>query len=279
MKHINKLSLAILLLITIAIGCKKDEKMVYFEGGTAPVLTSTLPTGSSFTLKAEDSAKSLLDLSWTNPNYKFTTGTSSQDVTYVIEMDSAGKNFAGENKVSITVDPVYSLTKNFTVSKMNNYLLALNFDSFAVRKMEIRIKAYLNNNNAILYSNTINYMAKAYPTPPKVAPPSSGRLFIIGDATPGGWPNPVPEPAQEFTRIDATTFELTISLTGGNSYLLLPVNGSWNDKYGGMGANNTNNVDADDFKRGGGDLKAPAASGTYKIVFDFQKGRYKLTKL
>lgn len=279
MKHINKLSLAILFLITIAIGCKKDEKMVYFEGGTAPVLTSTLPNGSSFTLKAEDSTKPLLDFSWTNPNYQFTTGTSSQNVTYAIEMDSAGKNFSSSNRISITVDPVYSLNRSLTVSKMNDYLLALNFDSFAVRKMDIRIKSYLNNNNAILYSNTISYMAKAYPTPPKVAPPSSGRLFIIGSATPGGWPNPVPEPSQEFTRIDATTFELTIALTGGNSYLLIPVNGSWNDKYGGMGANNTNNVDADDFKQGGGDLKAPAASGTYKIVFDFQKGRYKLTKL
>ena len=61
--------------------------------------------------------------------------------------------------------------------------------------------------------------------------------------------------------------------------MFLPVNGSWNTKYGGIGANNTNNPNEDDFREGGGDLKAPPISGTYKIEVDFQRGKYKLTKL
>ena len=91
--------------------------------------------------------------------------------------------------------------------------------------------------------------------------PSSGDLFLVGNASPGGWNNPVPVPSQKFTQVSATVYELTIALTGGNSYLLLPVNGSWSDKYGGVGSgNNSNNVNGDDFKRGGSDLLAPAAN-------------------
>ncbi|MCX6209004.1 MAG: hypothetical protein NTZ59_05745, partial [Bacteroidetes bacterium] len=148
-----------------------------------------------------------------------------------------------------------------------------------VQTLEIRIKSNLINNNAIMYSNVLTYTATPYPLPPKVALPSSNQLFLVGSASPGGWANPVPVPTQQFTLTSPTTFELTVALNGGESYLLLPINGSWGDKYGGMGANNTNNVDADDFKRGGGDLKAPAVSGNYKIVVDFQSGRFTLTKL
>jgi len=280
MKQINKIALAILFLVATIQGCKKDENINYFEGGTAPVLTSTLASGSTFILNVEDSAKTLLDLSWTNPNYKFTTGMSSQNVTYTIEIDSAGKNFTSSKRIAITGDPVYSLSKTFKVSLMNDYLLnQLKFDTSSIRAIDIRVKANLINNTGILYSNTISYMVKPYPLPPKIALPVSGKLFLVGNASPGGWTNPVPVPSQEFTKSNATTFELTIDLIGGNSYLLLPVNGDWNDKYGGMGANNTNNPDADDFKRGGGDLKAPAVSGNYKITVDFQSGRYTLTKL
>jgi len=80
-------------------------------------------------------------------------------------------------------------------------------------------------------------------------------------------------------------FELTIPLNAGKSYLFLPVAGSWTDKYGGLGANNSNNVNGDDFKFSGGDMKAPAVAGTYKISVNFAasnvagaSGRFTLVK-
>ena len=112
--------------------------------------------------------------------------------------------------------------------------------------------------------------------------PASGRLFIVGNGTAGGdatgWNNPVPVPSQEFSRLDETTWGGVFQLTGGKSYLLLPTNNNvWDIKYGGTGANNANNVDGDNFKVGGGDLKTPAASGMYKIIFDFQQGKFTVT--
>jgi hypothetical protein len=66
--------------------------------------------------------------------------------------------------------------------------------------------------------------------------PASGRLFIVGDGTAGGWTNPVPVPTQELSRIDETTWGGIFQLTGGKSYLLLPTNNNvWDIKYGGTG--------------------------------------------
>jgi hypothetical protein len=71
----------------------------------------------------------------------------------------------------------------------------------------------------------------------------------------------------------------SIALNGGQSYLFVPLYGDWNAKYGGVGANNTNNVNGDDFRANGGDLLAPPVSGNYKIEVDFQRGKFTVTKL
>lgn len=277
MKFLSKILLLALVTTTVFYACKKDENQIYYTGGTAPVLKSSAATGSSLSLSETNKDLVAMKLWWTNPNYQFTTGISSQDVTYTIEIDTTGANFSSPNKkeVSLSAD----LMKEITIGDLNKYLVAdMKLKAEVNHDIEIRIKSSLSG-SAALYSNVFKYSIKPYLVV-KVALPSSGDLFLVGSATPGGWSNPVPEPSQKFTKISASTYELTIALTGGDSYLLLPVNGSWSDKYGGVGSsNNTNNVDGDDFKRGGSDLKAPPVSGNYKITVDFQEGKFKLVKL
>jgi hypothetical protein len=70
-----------------------------FEGGTAPVLSAN----------ADQEA---LKLSWTNPSYMFNTGVSSQNVSYVLEIDTAGANFASGVKKSYSI--VSDVSKTFT---------------------------------------------------------------------------------------------------------------------------------------------------------------------
>jgi len=143
--------------------------------------------------------------------------------------------------------------------------------------IEVRVVSTIGNAAAPLASNVFKYKATPYEIL-KIALPASGKLFLVGSATPGGWNNPVPVPSQEFTKV-GSSFVLTVNIIGGNSYLMLPVNGDWSDKYGGTGSsNNSNNPMSDDFKRGGSDLLAPAASGLYKITVDFKEGRFKFEK-
>jgi hypothetical protein len=274
MKQITKL-FQILIPALLLWGCEKDENRIYFEGATPPVLTSTV--SGEVPLLFKDADKEVLRVSWTNPEYQFTTGVSSQDVSYLLEIDTTGSNFTNPKRRTLSIKN--NLSKSFTHSELNDYLLnTLELQPDMPHAVEMRVTASLNGTAVPVASNVLQLTVTPYTVPPKVAPPASGKLFIVGSATPGGWDNPVPVPAQEFTQVTPTLYEITVPLTGGNSYLFLPVNGDWGAKYGGMGDNNSNNVEGDDFKAGGGDLKAPDASGTYKIQVNFQTGRFTLTK-
>lgn len=274
----NRLLLLTAFLVGLA-ACKKDEKKVYFEGGTAPVLTASRTTTIplSFVNKDQEAIK----LSWTNPNYSFTTGTSSQNVTYQVEIDTTGANFTNPNKKTIAISN--NLGVSFTQGEFNDFLLnQLLLDSTMSHNIEIRVRSAIGS-AVPLYSNVLKYTVKPYAIPPKVDPPPTGKLFITGSATPASWQCGCGEPelaSQQFTRVNNTLYVLpSIALTGGGSYLLLPQYGSWSAKYGGLGSNNSNNVDGDDFKANGGDLLAPPVSGNYKIEVNFQTGKFKLTKL
>lgn len=281
MKH--KLLLFASFLAVVLFACKKDENRVYFEGGTKPVITAVTNSGTStlnmsFATQAEQAVK----LTWSNPDYRFNTGVSSQNVTYILEVDTVGANFTNPKKKSISITNELGYT--FTQSELNDIML--NQLELLVEKpheIEMRVRASLaGSSKSELISESKSFTATPYKIPPKVAPPASGKLFIIGNATPGGdatgWNNPVPA-SQQLTKKSETLYEITIALHASKSYLFIPVNGSWSAKYGGTGANNTNNPDGDDFKPEGGDLISPAAAGTYKIQVDFQRGKFTLTKI
>lgn len=257
------------------ISCKKEENQIFYEGGTAPVLAAnktTIPL--SFGNKDIEAVK----FTWTNPNYKFTTGLSSQDVSYALEIDTTNSNFTNPSRKIITLAKDLSVT--MTQGELNDYLVnQLLLKTGQTHNVEIRVTSSIKS-QVPLVSNVLKYVLTPFALPPKVTPPTTNKLYLVGSATPGGWNNPVPVPTQEFTQVSPTFYQInSIALSAGNSYLFLPLNGDWGVKFGAIGANNSNNVNEDDFRQGGGDLLAPAVSGNYKIEVDFQRGKFKLTKL
>jgi hypothetical protein len=275
MKKILKKIAPVAMAALLVWGCEKDENKVMFENGTNPVLSTTTTAPALLPGKEKEVA---MILSWTNPNYRFNTGISSHDVQYRLEFDTAGSNFTNPNKGIVVVSR--DLSRSFTVDDMNALFSGANGMKLTPDKeynFEVRAVSTIGSVAVPLTSNVIKFKAKPFTPPPAVELPTSGRLFLVGDASPGGWDNPVPA-NQEFTKATNTRYEITVKLTGGKSMLMLPVNGSWADKYGWDGGNNSNNPDGDKLKRGGGDIKVPAADGTYKIVADFQNGRFTITK-
>ncbi len=279
MNYISKYFLLAAVLVTGLWSCEKDENKIFFEGGTPPVLTASVSAiPMSFTTRDEEA----VIFSWTNPDYRFTTGVSSQDVNYQLEIDRAGANFASASKQTVAIKS--DLQLRLTQTQLNDYLLnQLILTPDTPADIEVRLKANLGANAVTLLSNVLRFSVTPYSIPPKVAPPSSGTLYITGSATPASWQCACGEPellSQKFNQISPTVYELpSITLTGGGSYLFLPVYGSWSAKYGYVGANNANNVDGDDFKAGGGDMLAPPTTGNYKITVDFQRGKFTVTKL
>ena len=267
-KIVNQFFILALLVATFT-SCVKDENKNYFLGGTAPVLTATVSSPSVLDILLKNNTAVVF--SWTNPNYEFGTGINSQDISYTLQMDTTGSNFTNKKIQEKAISKDLSTT--LTIGQLNTYLLTMGLLEDMPHNIEFRVKSSING-AVPLYSNVIKlvfqpYLDVVYPVPAK--------LFITGSATPGGWQCGCGEPdllSQKFTKVSSSKFELTITLSANNSYLLLPVYGSWSAKYGGTGGNNSNNVTGDLFKPNGSDLKAPASTGSYKITVDFKTGAF-----
>ncbi|NTS40581.1 SusE domain-containing protein [Flavisolibacter sp. BT320] len=222
---------------------------------TATTVTATLP----------NAAQAATTFNWT-PSFNGYTGT----ITYAIQYDSSGKNFASPQEVAVGAGV---LTKALTQAEINATAINEGVVGGSAGKLEYRLKA-TTAQGAVAYSNAISVTINTYvPVPP--------NLYIVGDATPGGWDNPVPVPSQQFTKVDAYTFSITLGLTAGRSYLLLPLNGNWDSKYGGAtdGTAAGGGVLLKDGAVPGSNTPSPAVSGIYKIVVNFQTGRYTVTKV
>lgn len=260
-----------LLVVSIALlSCESEIDKVFFEGGTEPVLTSS-STDEIVLTKATEDYRSL-QLQWTNPEYGFSNGVNTQDVFYTLQIDTVGSDFSNPkmNSLSFTKD----LSTNFTVKDLNAALSALELSDYVPHNFEFRVKAALTNDNATLYSNAVQIMITTYLD---VVYPVPDKLYITGAATPKGWmgSGDPAEPGQEFTKINAYTFEISsLEIKASSPFLFVPVYGNWDNKYGFTGEKEKNNPNGDSFKPGGEDFISPATAGTYKIIVNFKTGKY-----
>lgn len=276
MKNLIKHSFFFLSLVLLMSACKKDENKDYYLGNESSItLASSSP--ATIVLLIGNKDNNAMNFTWNNPDYKFTTGTSSQDVTYTLEIDTTGSDFSNPKiqQKAISKD----LNTSLTVGELNGYLLSLDLDFGVPHNIQFRLKSTLKNNTVPVYSNVLSFVITPYLD---VKYPVPANLYITGSATPASWQCGCGEAAlasQTFTKINAYTFELTLALSANNEYLLLPVYGSWSAKYGFTGNGAENNVLGDSFKPEGNNIKAPSLSGTYKITVNFKTGSFSLVKL
>ena len=267
---------------TLLTSCKKDYAKVYFNGGTPPVLTATAT--DSIPLPVTDSTANAVTFNWTNPNYQYSDGISSMNVTYYLEFDTvAGFNSSVFQQVAISS----SLSQTFTVSSLNSLLTnQLLLDTSVTRNIFVRLESFISpytSGSAPVgsqYSSTLTFSVTPYAIPPAVAPPITDELFITGSATADGWMvsgQPASVAGQQFTRVNATLYTITLPLIGGQQFLVVPAAGDWNNKFatasttpavtgGAFGFNKANN------------FNGPLATGTYTVTFNFQTGFYTITQ-
>jgi hypothetical protein len=271
MKRIFQLSFIMLAGIVLFSSCEKADSLAQYADGTAPVLSASATTVAP---PPADSNKVVLTLNWTDPGH-------AQDKSlykYYLEVDSTGRNFSKATRIDVTVDKE-KRTYAFIGKALNSILLSYGFAFNVAYDIDVRVVSSYGNNNEQKKSNTLKIKATPYKIPPKVQLPSTNKLFIVGGATEGGWNNPVPVPSQELARLDETTFGGIFKFNGGEEYLLLPVNGSWDQKYA-ISDNLAPGADVGGsffYSTGpGSNFKAPSSTGFYKVTVDFQLGKYKV---
>lgn len=282
MKNIIK-QLSIPLAVLAFSACEKVENKVYHEGGTAPVISRNI---ANVVLEPGQEDKEAITFSWTNPEYRFTTGVSSHDVNYTLEVDTVGGNFRSGAKFTTVVGRDLSVT--YTVGQLNAILgntMLLQLDPRRSYNLEARVTSSIGNALKLVSTNKVSFSARPFPPPPKVATPDNDELWLVGGASPGGWNNPLQTPfitTQKLTRVSRTRYELVVNLNANDGYLLLPAMGSWATKYcleDGVNRGATTAGGEFVFKGGGGqDFLSPTPGGTFKLSFDFQLGRFSVVR-
>ena len=254
--------------------CKKDQTIDYFNGGTAPVLSASV--SGTIPLSNATQSNVAVTFSWTNPAYLFTTGVSSQNVSYLLEIDTLGANFTNPQRISTSVSPDVSLpyvdaTLNSALSNQMGLLVGIS------HTIQVRVTATLNGSAATsLVSNVLQFNVTLWAPPPGVAPPASGTLFITGSATAKGWMvggTPSSVAGQQLTQVTPLLYKITLPLIGGQQFLIVPVAGDWSNKY--ATSNASSNPAGDSFSyNAANNFNGPVTSGTYTVTFNFQTGKY-----
>ncbi|MDP4245271.1 MAG: SusE domain-containing protein [Bacteroidota bacterium] len=269
---VSKLIIGAAACLTVLSGCKRDLPQANLTAGS---FGSAGLAATSTTLvldSAGGGTKTAVTFNWPAINY-----VAKVSVTYTLQIDSASGTFAKP----VTVTMAGGLSKTYTAGDFNTIALGLGLTPTVSGTLKVRVMADVKQSTGAasavptVISNVVSLAVTPYSTIPKPIYPVPGALFLVGDATGGGWNNPVPVPVQQFTQIDPNTFGIVVQLTGGKQFLMLPVNGDWSHKYAVTGtpdpAGGAFVPDAPN------NMAGPVASGLYKIIVDFVKGTYTIT--
>jgi starch-binding outer membrane protein SusE/F len=280
MKAIYKLLIPLTFVAGIS-SCKKVENKIYFEEGKAPLLSANT---AAVTLEPGIESNNAITFRWTNPDYKFTTGTSPHDVNYTIEIDTLGANFTSKNKFVTVV--AKDLTKAYTVAELNDIMgntIRIPVGISIPRKtytFQARVTSSIGSTAVKLQSNILTFTAKPFQPPPTVPVPDASNLWITGSAVASSWSNPfgVGSPyltSQKFTKLSDTDYELTVAMIPGGGYKLIQTQGDWGSQYSFKSGNALAGVFE---KKDATQFDAPSEAGIYKLKFDFQIGTFTAVK-
>jgi hypothetical protein len=264
MKYLSKIIFSIFTLSILMVACKKEGDLPSYADSKVPVLSASKAVIAP---AVSDSDNVVATLNWTDP----LLSTDSAHKMYLIEIDSTGRGFAKATKLTV----YGSLKKALKGSELNNILLNFGFNFNVAYDIDIRVTSSYLNNNDMKVSNIIKVTATPYKVPPKIALPTTNRLFIVGGASTFGWSNNTTiDAGEEFARLDETTWVGVFYLSGGE-YLILPEKGSWTHKFAIANKSAAGASDAGSFGFDLGDnFPAPATTGWYKVTMDFQRGKY-----
>lgn len=187
----------------------------------------------------------------------------SGNVTYTIQYDSAGKNFANIKQIVIG-DNLYS--KALLQKELNETGLNCNIAGGAVGKVDYRIKA-VTAQGAISYSNTVSITITTY----------AMKLYLVGGSSPAGWTPAAATPLMPDTRFPGTFFTYAYLNSGGGGIKFLTENTDWNTPtqtiFGDANGSGTSGTIT---SAGGGNNINVATDGVYRITVDLSASKYYL---
>jgi hypothetical protein len=167
MKNIVKILIATAAIVMVFTACQKEGDLPLYKTGNGVVLSSSTP---AVTALIADSSNTALTLNWTWPNY----ATDSVNQKFIVQIDSAGKNFA--KPVTIVLKGV--LSTSFTAKELNTIVFGFGGISDPYT-LEMRLISSYANNNEQYQSNTVTVVVTPYIIPVTLSILPTGPLTLV----------------------------------------------------------------------------------------------------
>lgn len=164
MKSIIKLFVLIAGFGAILTACEKVADLPFYGSGNAPVLSASSTTVAP---ALADSNKTVLMLNWTNPQY----ATDTNNVKYILQIDTAGRNFSK----AVSRELKGNRQLSFTGNELNNMLLNFGFAVGTPITLNARVISSYANNNELYNSNVVNVSLTGF-SEPSVLTSSTGTI-------------------------------------------------------------------------------------------------------
>jgi starch-binding outer membrane protein SusE/F len=143
--------------IIVFIGCRKVEDLPFYDKGNSVTLSASK---TAVVATPADSNRSVINFNWTDPNY----ATESSNVKYLLQIDSAGRNFSRAVTREINGNRMDSLTGR----ELNAITLNYGFAPGSVHVLEARIISSYANNNERYTSNVVRINVTPFTDPSRL---------------------------------------------------------------------------------------------------------------
>lgn len=253
--NLYKLFLALIMLIGI-VSCEEREDLVIDPTASAILMDLS---ADNLVLDENFPTNAALTVTWQPSTYSIPT-----EIKYSLEI-SAAENFANSYTLSSTQGSQTNVA--FTNKELNDAAKNIGLEPYVSQKMYFRVSSYIGTTNSMQQTSAITSISI---TPYVSSPPYDySDLFIIGNATPGGWDNnltnnnliPLLKTASP-TKYTYTGFFIAKVGTEAAGFKMIRVKGSWDAQYGIGSAAGSLSTDG-----GSGNLSVPV-DGYYKLTVD-----------
>ena len=242
-------SIALLMLAS----CKKDGALVTSDGGKAGALNSNTTTLALDKSKLNDTTK-VINFTFTKPVYNFNAA-----VTNTLQIDSSGDNWKKPTSFTLGAG---KLSQGFSTSDFNALLLKLNLHVGKASQVQVRVQHSVGA-STIIYSNVLNLTVT----------PFNLQSWVYVPGAYEGWGNPGAAEDSLYSATSNGIYTGIINFTvGNNQFLIVPVKGSWSNKYATTDASSTGGTSSSystELVTGGGNnFYAPSIAGQYVVTLN-----------
>ncbi len=147
--------LAILTAVIVVIAaCTKVEDLPSYQNGTAITFAASKTTVAPV---PADSVTDVISFTWTSPQY----ATDTSNYKYILEIDSAGKNFVNPSTKIV----MGSLGTTLKGKELNAILLNYGYALGTPHHLDMRVISSYGNNNERFFSNVVKVSVTPYNDP------------------------------------------------------------------------------------------------------------------